>query len=126
MKSDADKKYEIQSKELAQQTYQREQIEQTLRQKEESLTQKTQTINEIYGQIDQLYEGQANCDAQLSSLQEENERLKAHNSDLEIRACSMLKDRDLAMAESKEFLLKLNLSESQLSALKSLEELTSQ
>lgn len=87
--------------------------------------QKTQVINEIYGQIDQLYEGQANCDSQLSSLQEENDRLKVHNSDLEIRACGMLKDRDLAMAESKEFQLKLNLAESQLTALKSLEELTS-
>ena len=37
----------------------------------------------------------------------------------------MLKDKDLAMAESKEYQLKLNLAESQLGAIKSLEELTS-
>lgn len=71
-----------------------------------------------------MYEGQANCDAQLSDLAQENEQLKSANTELEISRIEILKVKDLAVAESKECLAKLDLVESQYKSLKSLEELT--
>ena len=63
------------------------------------LTDKTRLIDEVYGQIDQLYEAQTAYDSDNNRLSGENAEMRATVSRLEVANCEVMTEKTRLEAE---------------------------
>ena len=108
-----------------QESFFKKNLEEDLAKEEAELTAKTRMIDDVYGQIDQICEGQAQLEERMAGVQVENGKLKDSLSEMELLQHQTLAGKASAEAKGCEFEAEILKVRQELEKLSSLDNLVS-